>query len=600
MKVAWFTPLSTRSAIAEYSTWVARAIAHWCEVELWAHGTADSRSTALPIVDFGADPSVLDELDQYDVAVYNLGNHESFHAAIYEVAQEHPGVVILHDRVLHHFFLGYWFARGLRSTYVDRMEALYGQEGRRVVEDSFAGIRPPVWEDDDLVHRFPFVEEALVGQRGAIVHASDQAEAVRERWFGPVASLFLPAYPPAEEGPLLAGRLRPVPGRVTLLTVGHVNRNKQIHRVVQAIADAGLTDRVRYLVVGPHDPNSSYVAEVDRFVRRHGLDEAVELGGYQSDEVLGTLLRQAEVLINLREPSFEGASASLMQGLALGKPTLVYDVAGFAELPDDAVVKVPPADHEALVEALTRVATNQELRRETREAALAAAAERSLERYAEKFLAFMDEMQSWTPALELCDRISHELGELDVSTALPSIDRIARETSLILAIDSPGTVEALLLREIECGDSGSLARFFVRNNVPEVVRGFDPFPLTEETAARIASGSSRDRFYGGFLGDRIVAFSMLRGWDEGYDVPSFGIAVDVDFHGAGIGTRLTAWTLDQARRLGCERIRLSVYGENETARRIYERLGFAEVERETVEHQGRMDDRIVMIKDLAA
>ena len=85
----------------------------------------------------------------------------------------------------------------------------------------------------------------------------------------------------------------------------------------------------------------------------YDLDETVQLVGYQPDEVLerssGTLMCSS----TFASPPFEGASASLMQGLALGKPTLVYETAGFAELPDDAVVKVPPADRRALITALS-------------------------------------------------------------------------------------------------------------------------------------------------------------------------------------------------------------------------------------------------------
>ena len=35
MKVAWFTPLSTRSAIAEYSVHVCAALEQLCQVDLW-------------------------------------------------------------------------------------------------------------------------------------------------------------------------------------------------------------------------------------------------------------------------------------------------------------------------------------------------------------------------------------------------------------------------------------------------------------------------------------------------------------------------------------------------------------------------------------
>ena len=127
---------------------------------------------------------------------------------------------------------------------------------------------------------------------------------------------------------------------------------------------------------------------------------------------------------------------------------------GFAELPDDAVVKIPPSDRQALIDALQRLVTDDELRRETSARALAAAQERGSKRYAREFLAFAEEVRRWAPALELCDHVTDELGEMGVSASLPKVDRIARETSLILANEPPRPINAMLLREIEPRDAG--------------------------------------------------------------------------------------------------------------------------------------------------
>ena len=43
--------------------------------------------------------------DRCDVALYHLGNN-GLHAPIYRRALTDPGVIVLHDPVLHHFFLG--------------------------------------------------------------------------------------------------------------------------------------------------------------------------------------------------------------------------------------------------------------------------------------------------------------------------------------------------------------------------------------------------------------------------------------------------------------------------------------------------------------
>ena len=153
-------------------------------------------------------------------------------------------------------------------------------------------------------------------------------------------------------------------------------------------------------------------------------------------------------------------------------------------------------------------------------------------------------------------------------------------------------------RAVTENDAEPLGRFLVANDVPEVRRRFHPFPLTLESARRIAGAKGRDRFYVAELGGRIVGLSMLRGWDEGFEIPSFGILIDRNRHGAGLGSRLTDFTLDQARRLGSTQIRLSVYASNRRACEMYRRRGFRELERHPVSIDGGADQKIVMIAAL--
>ena len=140
--------------------------------------------------------------------------------------------------------------------------------------------------------------------------------------------------------------------------------------------------------------------------------------------------------------------------------------------------------------------------------------------------------------------------------------------------------DAVAFRELADSDEEALADFLVHNDVAAVTATFTPFPMTAATAAALLSERREDRYYGAFARPaEIVAMSMLRGWDEGFGVPSFGIAVDARWHGRGLGTRMTAWTVEQARALGAPSVRLTVYDDNAGARRIYERLGFVERER---------------------
>lgn len=118
------------------------------------------------------------------------------------------------------------------------------------------------------------------------------------------------------------------------------------------------------------------------------------------------------------------------------------------------------------------------------------------------------------------------------------------------------------LKEVTSSDEQILKAFFIKNNVPPTVRGFSAFPLNGESANFICSKSHQDKFYIFVDEKTIKGFSMLRGWDEGYSIPSFGIIVDIDYQGKGIGSKILELTIEKCLQLGCKRMRLSVYSSH--------------------------------------
>jgi ribosomal protein S18 acetylase RimI-like enzyme len=156
----------------------------------------------------------------------------------------------------------------------------------------------------------------------------------------------------------------------------------------------------------------------------------------------------------------------------------------------------------------------------------------------------------------------------------------------------------VIMRTVESGDYEELVRFFDANSVPQVIRQFHPFPLSASTARYIARNKHLDRYYVAVLRGRIIALCMLRGWDDGYSTPSFGILVDHRFHARGIGRKMTEFAISEAGVLGCRQVRLSVYASNEVALRLYASLGFEERVRESVLVMGQPDEKIIMVKDL--
>jgi ribosomal protein S18 acetylase RimI-like enzyme len=104
---------------------------------------------------------------------------------------------------------------------------------------------------------------------------------------------------------------------------------------------------------------------------------------------------------------------------------------------------------------------------------------------------------------------------------------------------------------------------------------FHPHPMTDEEARKICAYAGRDLYYAACAGGRIVAYGILRGWDEGYAIPSLGIAIATEARGRGLARPLMAFLHAAAKAHGASQVRLTVYNDNHRAVELYRRLGYA-------------------------
>jgi glycosyltransferase involved in cell wall biosynthesis len=436
MRIAWFTPLSARSAIGEFSVHVTKALSAFAEVEIWTSDSPPHHPTDLRVIPYSFESEELQLLESRDAIAYNMGDYLPFHGHMHTVAQRYPGVVILHDRVLHHLYAGMWLnaPEPDRERYVERMRAYYGECGAEVARASLQGERRPVWESDEEVLDYPLYEEGIGRAHGVVTHSESQARDVRSRWLGPVQALHLPCYGDVL-GKVDGGPAGEPDGPLRLLTVGHLNPNKQVHRVVEMLAaDPELATRVHYTVVGPDDGFKGYVSDVRELIARHADRVSVEVLGWRPEVELDRLMAQADVFVNLRHPVMEGSSASLMRQLAYGRPILCFDAGFFGELPEGSVARVPTGDFAAADEALRQLVGSSERRRALGERARALAASYSEESYAEGLLQLVEEGRRAAPALDFLNSVARELGDMNVDGRLPIFDEIATDFARILDV----------------------------------------------------------------------------------------------------------------------------------------------------------------------
>jgi RimJ/RimL family protein N-acetyltransferase len=133
--------------------------------------------------------------------------------------------------------------------------------------------------------------------------------------------------------------------------------------------------------------------------------------------------------------------------------------------------------------------------------------------------------------------------------------------------------EELTIRPLRVDDAAALS-LMLRSQKPSYARFFTPFGYDEQSIAVVLARRGEDVFMGLYWRDEVVAFFMLRGWNEGYEIPSFGILVDEKYRGDG----LEMLSLETAKVIcklrGAARIMFKMHPENISVRAVARKTGF--------------------------
>jgi glycosyltransferase involved in cell wall biosynthesis len=360
VKVAHYAPLPpSRSGIVDYAALLLPELARQVELEV-------------------ARPRRFRRRPPADVALYHVGNDPEAHGWIVDALRERPGVVVLHEFVLHHLVAGTTLARGDAAAYLDAMEREHGLAGRLLAYAVVDNRIPPLWETRP--EDFPLAGGVLRLATGLIVHSRHVEERARAAGFdGPIWRIPHPAWARPAQLP------ERIPGAPVIGCFGHLNESKRIPELLKAFAllrerrpDATL------LLVGAASRRLAGRLEGDGVLREDYVDE----------ERLWSLLAGCDVCVSLRYPTMGETSGSAIRALSLGKPLVVSDVGWFSELPDEVALKVPVDEHEVetLAAALELLASDTRVR-----ASMAAAArglaegEHRVDRVADRYAAALEE-----------------------------------------------------------------------------------------------------------------------------------------------------------------------------------------------------------------
>ena len=130
-----------------------------------------------------------------------------------------------------------------------------------------------------------------------------------------------------------------------------------------------------------------------------------------------------------------------------------------------------------------------------------------------------------------------------------------------------------LLRPMMPGDAPLIARL-LESQPAEYLRFFYAFGADEAAIAEILERREKDVYSGLFWRGELVCVFMLRGWDEGYPIPSFGLVVAADHRGREVLTVALEAAKLISRLAGADRMMCKVHPDNIAATRGALRLGF--------------------------
>jgi hypothetical protein len=316
MKVAFFSPLPPApTGVADYS---AALLA-----ELRKHGD----------VVVGAQDS--------DVALYHIGNNR-LHRDIYRRALAAPGVVVLHDAALNHFFLGTLD----QADYIDEFVFNYGEWTRSLAQDLWANRARSA--ADPRYFEYPMLKGLATASRTVIVHNPAAARIVRAH--NPAARIVeIPHLfvPPALPAPVDTLRFRAQLGlgpRTLLAGVfGHLRESKRLCSILRTMDRLWRGGADVMLLVQGAFASSDLERAMTPLLENNPRILRI---GHLPEPEFWRWAAATDVCINLRFPAAAETSGIAIRMMGTGKTVIFSTGEEIQRIPENACLRVDPGPAE--------------------------------------------------------------------------------------------------------------------------------------------------------------------------------------------------------------------------------------------------------------
>ncbi|MEE9450876.1 MAG: GNAT family N-acetyltransferase [Ignavibacteriaceae bacterium] len=129
------------------------------------------------------------------------------------------------------------------------------------------------------------------------------------------------------------------------------------------------------------------------------------------------------------------------------------------------------------------------------------------------------------------------------------------------------------IKELQSEQASTLSALIL-NTPKDHTKYFTPFSFEEDSVKKIINDAVNDKYFGIFINDELAGFYMLRGFDEGYEVPSYGVWISDKFSGLGLSKLTLQHAITFCKLNGLKKIMLKVHPKNIISKSIYEAFDF--------------------------
>lgn len=124
----------------------------------------------------------------------------------------------------------------------------------------------------------------------------------------------------------------------------------------------------------------------------------------------------------------------------------------------------------------------------------------------------------------------------------------------------------LVIRPLRAEDARAVSEM-LRAQPPEYARFFYAFSFEAGDIARMLAARGRDVYMGLLWRDELAGLFMLRGWEEGYEVPALGAFVAEKYRGRGLMQLTVELTKVICRLRGASRVMYKSHPDNAPAKK---------------------------------